>query len=437
MRIGIIGAGGAGLCAAWLLEESHDVVVWERGSVPGGHARSTRLEVDGEVAYASPGFNWFSKQMYPRFLRLLELVEQPTVKIPMTLSFTDRRDDWTLAMPPVGLRQVGRLLTRPRDLATLLRLKRAVGRAAPYVHDRELTTTMRRFIDALPQQQRFKDEFLEPLLSGAWGCPWERTPDCAIYPLMKYVVLHAPHAFRYFWWYVCEDGAGGYGQRMADSLHRADLRLSAKVTGIEKRPEGGFEVRADGVTESVDALVIATGARDAARLLQDTAGVDPQRRALADFEYYLAYVATHRDPGYMPARREEWCVTNIAWDGEGADLTVWSGFRPPGDSRRHVDLFTSYVRKGEEPAGLLDMSAFWLPLETPRHFEAQAALAALQGEGDLHFAGDYTCDVGSHEDAIVSAIEVTRRLNPDSWRLSRLLQPSTAMVPGTRAPLAD
>lgn len=418
MRIGIIGAGGAGMCAAWLLEEAHEVVVWERGEVPGGHARSTTIERGGEVAHASDGFNWFSDGMYPRLLRLLELVGQPTVRIPMTCSVTDRRSEHTLPMPPVGWRRVGRLLTRPRDLATLLRLKRTVDLARPYVERRERETTARAFLDGLGGE-RYKRDFLVPLLSGAWGCPHERTADCAIYPLMKYVVLHAPHALSHYWWHTCEGGAGAYATRMADQLQRAELRLSARVEAVERGP-GGLSVRANGVTEQVDALVVATGARDAARLLGGTTGVEAQRAALAQFEYYLAYVATHSDPRYMPARRRDWCVTNIIWDGKDADLTVWSGYRPPADPRPPMDLFTSYVRKGEAPRDLHHLSAFWLPLETPGHFRAQVALEAVQGADDLWFAGDYTRDIGSHEDAICSAIEVAARLAPGSERLAAL-----------------
>ena len=59
-------------------------------------------------------------------------------------------------------------------------------------------------------------------------------------------------------------------------------------------------------------------------------------------------------------------------------------------------------------------------METPRHFEAQASLEAGQGEGGLWFAGDYTRDIGSHEDAVVSAVAIAQKLAPDTTRLAEL-----------------
>jgi predicted NAD/FAD-binding protein len=130
----------------------------------------------------------------------------------------------------------------------------------------------------------------------------------------------------------------------------------------------------------------------------------------------------------MPPRRDDWCVTHMTWDGHEADLTVWSGFPVPGTGKGPVDVFTSYVRPGEEPKELHHLSKFWLPLETPRHYESQKALAAVQGDDDLYFAGDYTNDIGSHEDAIVSAVRVADALVPDGKRLAAIHQERGAPI---------
>ncbi len=406
-------------------------MLFERKDVPGGHARTTSVEFEGGVAHASDGFNWFSDAMYPRFLRLLELIEQPTQQIPMTCSFSDQRG--TLCMPPVGAGRLGRVLSRPQQLLTLLKMWRTVSKAAPLVHGKRHEVTAAEFCDQLKLGRGFIDDFLAPLISGVWGCPWERTRDCSIYPLMKYIVFHAPIGLGYYWWHIVEGGAAAYARNMAGRLANTQLQLGTPIRGVERTAQG-FEVRTAEGVQGVDRLVIAAGARDAARVLEGAQGLDRQKAALARFEYYLAHVATHSDPSYMPARRKDWCVTNIRWDGARSDLTVWSGFQLPKDPRPRFDLFTSYVDPGEQPRDTHHRSAFWLPLETPDHFAAQAGLAALQGEDGLHFAGDYTQDIGSHEDAICSAIRVAEALAPQAQRLLALKQDRSAEFVAARAP---
>ena len=50
MRIGIIGAGAAGLTASWLLSENHDVTLFEKQDRLGGHAHTVEVEQDGLIA---------------------------------------------------------------------------------------------------------------------------------------------------------------------------------------------------------------------------------------------------------------------------------------------------------------------------------------------------------------------------------------------------
>ena len=82
-------------------------------------------------------------------------------------------------------------------------------------------------------------------------------------------------------------------------------------------------------------------------------------------------------------------------------------------------MFATYIQE-EEPRETHHVSTFWLPLETPRHFASQRALAQVQGQAGLWCGGDYTRDIGSHEDAVCSAIEVARVLAPNSDRLRAL-----------------
>ena len=57
MRIGIIGAGASGLIAAWLLQEHHDVTVFEKQDRLGGHAHTVDIAVDGKLIPIDAGLH--------------------------------------------------------------------------------------------------------------------------------------------------------------------------------------------------------------------------------------------------------------------------------------------------------------------------------------------------------------------------------------------
>jgi predicted NAD/FAD-binding protein len=130
----------------------------------------------------------------------------------------------------------------------------------------------------------------------------------------------------------------------------------------------------------------------------------------------MTRVATHEDPSLLPPRRADWRVANVRFDGERAALHVWLG------RERGHDVFTSQI--GDRiPEKCHHVSTFHVPFFTPGFHVAQEELAAIQGRDHLWFAGDWTHDIGCHEDAIVSAMRVCEALDPASARLAELRTP--------------
>ncbi len=72
-RIAVVGAGAAGLTAAWLLRGRYAVTLFEAGSEPGGHAL-THVVADGPDAGTAldVGFMVLNDRNYPTMHRLLK-----------------------------------------------------------------------------------------------------------------------------------------------------------------------------------------------------------------------------------------------------------------------------------------------------------------------------------------------------------------------------
>ena len=82
MRIAIVGAGIAGLGAAYLLGRRHEVVVYEAETRLGGHTHTHSIELAGERQQVDTGFIVFNPDHYPLLTRLfgeLGVESQPTI----------------------------------------------------------------------------------------------------------------------------------------------------------------------------------------------------------------------------------------------------------------------------------------------------------------------------------------------------------------------
>lgn len=417
MRIAIIGSGGAGMTAAWLLDGRHQVTLFERSETLGGHARTTVVERDGHTHYADEGFGWFSDLLYPCFLRLLARNGVALRDVPLSASFTQRRLGRTMVLPPSVPFGVMKLLARPSRLAELLRLDRAFRLGEAVVAERQTHLTWNDFITRHALSPDFCRDILTPMVIGGWGAPAERAGELSAYPLLKYFVLHRPRGLSRYPWKVVRDGAASYIRVVASGLSTCTLRPGARITGLTEREQGWTLHDQEGSQGDFDHVIVATGARDAATLLRQTPGLDSVRAVLDAFEYYTVRVATHSDPSLMPPARADWQVANIATDGVRPALTVWTG------AQHGSSVFTSYIGE-DEPRELHNVSTFHLPLILPAHYTAQARLASIQGQRRLHFAGDWTRDIGCHEDAVVSAIEACRRIDDQLPRLAELDPPA-------------
>lgn len=397
MKIAILGTGGAGTTAAWLLDGRHEVDIYERNASVGGHAHTVEVEAGGITHYVDDGFNWFSTVMYPRYLALLEANAIETIQVPMSASYWDMRTDRSLSMPPLGMGRIGRLLLEPSRILTLLRLNSAINYAEDIVASRETQVSGHDFLARVDPNRSFSEEFLTPFMSGTWGCPHERVLDLSIYPLMKYIVLHKPQGFSYYLWQVVKGGCNSYIRRIHAGL-QAQAKCNAPVKALHRKENGIELIDSDGNAHLYDHVITTCGARDTTALLANSTGFDKRRAIVEGMEYYQAHVATHTDAGYMPPARHDWAVCNVRYCGKRADATIWDGWRSG------QDVFDSYIDiEGPQPKGCVNVSNFWLPLEDPKFFRQQAKLASLQGDGGLWVCGDYTQDIGGHEDAVASA----------------------------------
>lgn len=409
MRVGVIGAGGAGLAAAWLLEEQHDVVLFERDDRLGGHAHTIEVEAHGRRFGVDAGFEFFGPGApYTTFNRLLDELGVVRRTYPATMSLTI--DGRTVALPPWRGGPVWRSLT-PRALIDMIRFRRFLAGVPAFLARHDTTVTTGEYLTAQGLSASFVDRFLFPVLLAFWCVEPEELRGFAAYNALFYLGGAAASGLRPPRQSAIEGGMRTYVDAVVRGLGRAEVRTGAGVERIERDGEAFVLHDARGETRTVDRLVIATNARQALALLEPLGGFDEVCAQLAGFEYFDTTIAVHGDATLMPADRSAWSVVNIRSDGRHSQNSVW-------DPERGLPVFRSWVTYDQRmPQPVYAVATYEHGKVTPAYYAAQARLKALQGVGGVWLAGIYTDDADSHESAVHSAVVVARGLAPDSARL--------------------
>jgi uncharacterized protein len=415
MQIGIIGAGASGLTAAWLLQEHHNVTVFEKQDRLGGHAHTVDVGVDGELIPIDAGFDFFTPRLWPTFHRLLSLlnVELHRYAGTTTLYTADNRRVY-----PMPLMRDGAIcwpLLKPHVLSQMVQFQRVLQLAKPVVDACDSAITVEQFIEGAGLNRSFKDDFCYPMLQAIWGVSRQDMSRFSAYNALKYYVCSDAGKFTQFYFTEVVGGSRTYIHALAKSLSRARIELRAEILQVV-RHAGRYVVQlANGSRHEFDHLIIATNARDAQRMIAGIEETEALREELSNFEYFEGKIAIHGDARLMPGDRRHWSVFNIRHEGKHSALTIWKKWKS------RTPVFKSWI--GHErivPDPLYFTATYDHPIVGPRYFRAQRKLAAFQGRNNLWLAGLYTQDIDSHESAILSAVNIARRVDPLSANLKWL-----------------
>lgn len=417
MKIGIIGGGIAGLATAWLLQEHHQVILFEKQDHLGGHADTVEIEQDGEISLIDVGFEFFFDSMFPRFNRLLAILGASIHRYPVsaTLYRTDQRK--TRLLPPYNREQIVWSAYRPCALADLLLFQWVIARSVSLIEAADPLITLEDYLRTLKLPERFKTNFLYPFLLAEWCVELEEFKTFSAYNALKYVVMSRPTSLLGVS-YANEvvGGTQAYITALTGTLTHAQVQLSADITHITNI-DGQYVVHnASSGQSSFDHLIVATSAREASRILAGLNGTEARRADLDRIDYFTTTIAVHEDRRLMPENSAHWSVVNTRYDAKHSSNTIWKKWK----SKKPI--FRSWITYDSEPPDSLHLiRTYDHPKVNLNYYRAQRNLIPQQGENNLWLAGLYMHDIDCHESALVSAINIAQKLDPLSENLQKLM----------------
>ncbi len=292
MRVAVVGSGISGLGAAYLLTRTHDVQVFEQEARAGGHTRTVRhagLALD-------MGFLVHNDTNYPlltRLFRELGVASQESemsfsVSCPCGLEYSGRRP----------FAQPGRSLDR-RHLRLLWEIGRWLRTARRSLDELDCEQwSLERYLNERRFSERFRRHFLVPLTAALWSTAPGRALEYPAASAIRFFDNHGMLGFGRFRWRSLSGGNDAYVRKISERLG-GRLRLGSGARSIRRLADGVEIATADGGRSFFDAVVVATHADQALRLLEDPS--EAERRVLGAFRYTRNETILHTDASRLPA----------------------------------------------------------------------------------------------------------------------------------------
>ena len=411
MRIAIIGAGVAGLGAAWSLCRDHEVVVYERERRLGGHACTVDVQTPRGPQPVDMGFIVYNERNYPNLVALFDHLGVPTEESDMSfaVSLDDGAFEYGSSFASYFAQRTN--LARPSFLRMthdILRFNRLAPRLLARAED--LDFTLGDFIAEGRFGRAFRDRYLVPMAACIWSSPLNQTLDYPAQPFVRFFHNHGLLSVgSQLRWRTVSGGSRSYVDRLAAPVRKC-ATLAPEAQAVRRADDGVWIKDGGGHWGRFDKVVLACHADQALRLLLDPD--DREGTLLGSFAYSSNTVWLHGDPGLMPRRRDVWSSWNYVADSRPIDgkasVTYWMNRLQnfPED----VPLFVSVNPMRTPDIGQAHVrQVFEHPMFDPAAIRAQRHLHEIQGVRDTFFCGSY-CGYGFHEDALSAGLDVAEQL---------------------------
>jgi hypothetical protein len=421
LKVAVIGTGISGLSAAWLMNQRHDITVYEGSERVGGHSNTVSAAVEGRLIPVDTGFIVFNRRAYPNLSALFALLEVPTQASEMSLGVSLDNGELEYSGTGVfGLFGQPRNLLRPRFwsmLADLARFYRQAAADAGTLDDEQVS--LGDYLAAGNYGAALREDHLLPMASAIWSAA---PSEMLAYPATAIIRFYENHGLLQLRgrpvWETVVGGSRCYVERLIRPF--ADrIRRDTAVCAVHRQADAVFVTDSDGRTERYDHVVVATHADQALAMLADPSAREGE--LLSAFRYSRNLAVLHTDESFMPKRRAVWSSWNYIGLRDSAPrgvcVTYWMNRLQSIESEK--PLFVTLNPPRPPHAGmLLHSEVYDHPIFDLNAIAAQRKLWTLQGERNTWFCGAYFGS-GFHEDGLQAGLAVAEQLGgmPRPWRV--------------------
>lgn len=408
MKIAIIGTGVAGLTAAHLLHQEHEITVYEADDRVGGHVHTVDATQDGVHHAVDTGFIVFNDWTYPNFIRLLDRIN--VASQPSEMSFSVRNEQSGLEYSGSGLRGLfaqPQNLLRPAFHGMMRDILRFNRDAKAYIGNGADDKTVGGFVSDRGYSSMMRENYLVPMMAAIWSSDPARVAE---FPARHYLEFFNNHGLLNIsnrpQWRVIKGGSREYVRKLIAPFEDR-IRLNSPVERI-CRSQNFVELYArKAKPERFDHVVVAVHSDQALRMLGDPS--ENERDILGAIGFQENDVTLHDDASLMPRARRAWASWNYHIPKGGSDRATLTY-----DMNRLQSLVSSKpllvtLNRGDAIQGksLRKSFVYHHPVFSAAAVDAQNRHAEISGVGRTHYCGAYW-GWGFHEDGVNSSLKALK-----------------------------
>lgn len=410
----VVGGGISGITAAYVLSKKHRVTLLERNDYLGGHT-NTRVVNDplNPELPVDTGFIVCNPRNYTNFYTFLDQLGIKRQDSDMSFGFSCEKTGLQYMGPSVAefLKAPGNLLN-PRFVGMILEQQKFNRRALRDLAQGTLgDQPLGDYLKEVGTSQYFFDNYLAPLIGSIWSAP---DTNALEFPALSFFTFFDNHGMLELskrpQWQTLVGGSHAYLKAFRDAF-KGELRIGAPAQAI-RRENDGVVLTLDGAApERYDAVVIATHADEALKLLEDPSA--EERAALGSWNYSKNRTVLHTDASILGPKRRLWAAWNYrrrvhAKMDSPVAITYYMNKLQRLKAQR--DYFVTLNCSDDiDPKSVLYEVEYTHPIYTPQSPASQRAIKALNGTRNTYFCGAYT-RYGFHEDGVISALAVTNQM---------------------------
>jgi predicted NAD/FAD-binding protein len=409
-KIAVVGGGVAGIVAAYLLQQHHQVTLFEQNDYLGGHTHTIEITDGADAGTAvDTGFIVLNDATYPLLQKFLAHLGVETRVSEMSFGFQCRKTGLVYAGTDVnGLFAQRRNLVNPKFLRFILEIARFCRQA---LQDLEQDAVPRVSLGEYLQSGRFSaymvDNYLVPMAAAIWSTPALRVVDFPAGPFLYFFRNHGLLSMRNRpLWRTVVGGSDSYVKAFSKSFG-GQLQLSAPVRSIQRDDQQVELTLDDGSTFKCDRVVIACHADQAIRLFESP--TELEQRLLSPWRYQKNHTVLHTDCSVLPKLKRAWASWNFTREAGGdAEHPVYVTYYMNRLQGLRADRDYCVTLNRREPFSAEQVVAamdYHHPLYTHESMATQKDLPQLNGQNRTYFCGCYF-GYGFHEDAVRAGNEV-------------------------------
>ena len=406
MRIAVVGTGIAGMVAAFLLSDEHELVVFESADYVGGHTHTIDVASNGRTYAVDTGFIVFNEKTYPNFVRLMKRLGIAWQLSNMSFSMQCKKTG--LEFSPSSLNSLfiqRKNLLRPSFYRMIFDIFKFRRESEALLKSDDYNLTLQNFLIAKKFSRLFIEHFIMPMGGAIWSADPVKFNE---FPALYFAQFFKNHGFLNVrhqpQWLVIKGGSKQYvaplTRRFADRI-----RINCPVKSIRRHSDYVSVQAANAEPERFDQVVIATHSDQALAMLDDA--TETEKDILGAIPYQDNYTVLHSDESVLPRKKAAWASWNYhipqAEMGRVAltyDMNILQSLNAPVEYCVTLNLPDTV-----DPAKKIKEMHYHHPVYNPKSLAARKRHEEINGVKRTYFCGAYW-GYGFHEDGVTSALVV-------------------------------